>query len=94
MKKVGQTTSELRNRKDNICNLPLNFVYITREANKEISDDQIKDYVTKITDEARATLFIMSFTNTSYGEEFVKGILKDRFSALRGNIKSHISSLL
>mgnify|MGYP002515118958 CR=1 FL=1 len=42
MKKVGQTTSELRNRKDNICNLPLNFVYITREANKEISDEALE----------------------------------------------------
>lgn len=92
--KVGQTTAELRNNKEHICNSPLNFVYITKESNNEISDKQITDYVISITDEARQALHINAFTSGIYGDDFVKSLLKDRFSALRGDIRAHINSLL
>lgn len=92
--KVGQTTSELRNNKEHICNSPLNFVYITKESNNAISDKQITDYVISITDEARQALHINAFTSGTYSDDFVKNLLKDRFSALRGDIKAHITSLL
>lgn len=92
--KVGQTTAELRNDKDNICNSPLNFVYITKESNNEISDKKVEDYVSLITDEAKSALYISSYSSGSYDDDYVKGILRNRFTSLRGDIKSHITSLL
>lgn len=94
VKKVGQTTSELRNKREHICNSPLNFVLITKESNNEISDKQIKDYVQCITDEAKAALYISAFTSGEYNDDYVKSILRERFSSLRGDIRSHINELL
>lgn len=94
VKKVGQTTSELRNKKDNICNSPLNFVYITRESNNSISDKPISEYIKLITDESKQALHITTFTKDAYDDDYVKDILKNRFSGLRGDIKSHINSLI
>ena len=94
IKKVGQTTAELRKNKNNICNSPLNFVLITKDSNIEISDKNIEDYVKLITDEAKSALYITEFTNGIYNDTDVKNILRNRFIALRGDIKAHISSLI
>ena len=93
-KKVGESTAVLRKNKTHICNSPLNFVYITRNSNREISDKDLKAYADMITSEAKAALFITAFAGGAYDADFVKAILKDRFTYMKGDIKGHITSLL
>ena len=94
VKKIGQTTSELRNNEKHICNSPLNFVLITSNSNLEISDKPIRDYINLITDEAKAALYINHFDKEVYDDEYVRSILRSRYNSLKGDIKSHISDLL
>ena len=94
VKKVGESTSALRNADKNICNSPLNFVYITKKANKEISDESLKDYVQKINAEAKSKLHITAYTRADIPENQVKDILKERYDFLKGDIKDRIGTLL
>ena len=94
VKKVGESTTKLRNDEKNICNSPLNFVYITKKANKEISDEFLKDYVQKINAEAKAKLHITSYTKSDIPENQVKDILKERYDFLKGDIRDRIGTLL
>ena len=92
--KVGEMTSKLRSDPKNICNSPLNFVYITQEANKEISDAPLDVYIKKITDEAKAELHLSSYTNPNSKESDIKDLLKERYVSLKGKVKSRVGTLL
>ena len=92
--KVGEMTSKLRNDPKNICNSPLNFVYITQEANKEILDAPLDVYIKKITDEAKAELFLSAYTNPNSEEDEIRNLLENRYQFLRGNIRSKVEKLL
>ena len=63
VKKIGEVTAALRKNSKHICNSPLNFVYITKDANKEILADSLEVYAKKITVEAKSALFINSYTS-------------------------------
>ena len=92
--KVGEMTSKLRNDPKNICNSPLNFVYITQEANKEILDAPLDVYIKKITDEAKAELFLSAYTNPNSEEDEIRNLLENRYQFMRGNIRSKVEKLL
>lgn len=94
--KVFESTAKLRKDPKNICNSPLNFVFITSTANKAISNDSLETYALKLTDEAKSALHINSYNNASDTDtdKKVKDILKNRYSALKGDVKQHISDLL
>lgn len=94
--KVNESTTALRSDPKNICNSPLNFVLITKQANKEISDDSLDVYAAKICDEAKSALHINGYTGTAATDtdQKVKDILTVRFSALNGDVRDHISQLL
>ncbi|KAI4440806.1 DUF262 domain-containing protein [Schaedlerella arabinosiphila] len=96
VKKVGESAAQLRKNQKHICNSPLNFVYITKDSNKEISDDTIEEYVKEICDEAKSALYISAYTNIDLSDdgERIKKLLSNRFDALKGNIKQHIKNLL
>ena len=94
VKKVGESTKELRNDEKNICNSPLNFVYITKKANKEISDEALKDYVQKINAEAKSKLHITAYTSADIPKDQVRDILKERYDFLKGDIRDRIETLL
>lgn len=96
VRKVGETTEKLRNDPKHICNSPLNFVYITKESNKEISSDPLEVYINKICNEAKAILHIESCADkTSIDtDEKIKNLLGNRFTSLEGDIKNHIFNLL
>lgn len=94
VKLINESTSELRNDEKNICNSPLNFVYITKKSNDEISDDPLDVYITKITDEAKSALFIQSYVNPKSNSDEIKPILTARYTAFKGQIKSKVSKLL
>jgi hypothetical protein len=74
----------------------LNFVYITKQSNKAISDDPLDVYAQKLCSQARSALMISKYSAYSDGdtEDKVKAILKDRYDYLEGDIKQHISDLL
>ena len=94
--KINESTAALRSDSKNICNSPLNFVYITKQANKEISDDSLDVYAAKICDEAKSALHINGYTGPEVADtdQKVKAILESRFSALNGDVRNHISQLL
>ena len=94
VKKVGESTTELRKDEKNICNSPLNFVYITKKANKEISDEALKDYVQKINAEAKSKLHITAYTSADIPKDQVRNILKERYDFLKGDIRDRIETLL
>ena len=92
-KKIGEVTADLRKNPKHICNSPLNFVLITKEANKEISDEALDKYVTKITPEAKAELFITAYiTEDSVNtDEKIYGILENRFDMMNGLVRGTIN---
>lgn len=94
--KYGETTAALRGNRKHICNSPLNFVYITKQSNKAISDDSLDVYAQKLCSQARSALMISKYSAYSDGdtEDKIKAILKDRYDYLEGDIKQHISDLL
>ena len=96
VKTYGQSTRELRNNGNHICNSPLNFVYITKSANKKISDDPLDTYIHTITPEARTKLFLTAFQNkdSSATDDKIHNLLENRFTHLQGEIKDRIGVLL
>lgn len=97
VKKVGETTAGLRRNPANICNSPLNFVFITKTANREISDEALDSYVTKITKEAKSSLYIpTNYTSTTDIKvlDNVKAILSQRFDYFAGILMEDIGKLL
>lgn len=92
--KVGEMTSKLRNDPKNICNSPLNFVYITQEANKEILDAPLDVYIKKITDEAKTELHLSAYKNPNSEESEIKELLRNRYAMLKGDIKAKVGKLL
>ena len=94
-KKVGEITADIRKNPRHICNSPLNFVYVTKAANKDISDDALDAYEKKIQPAAKAALFISSYTPASHDTEIkVRGLLESRYSMMQGTISGEINDLL
>ncbi|WP_026835197.1 DUF262 domain-containing protein [Eubacterium xylanophilum] len=96
VKKIGESTSELRKNRKHICNSPMNFVLITRDSNKEISDDSLVEYAKKLCPQARAALHISKYNKAIEGEDCkeIKEILEDRFDYLLGDLQHHVNELL
>ena len=95
-KKVGEVTADIRKDQKHICNSPLNFVLITKEANKIISDDALDIYAKKITSEAKSALNITSYVSedSASTKEKIHNILDNRFEMLKGNVLATINSRL
>ena len=86
----GQSSQLLRKDPGNICNSPLNFVYITKSANNAISDDALDVYIKKITNAAKASLHISGYTANGSPDS----ILDARFDTVQGDIVNRITKLL
>lgn len=95
-KKVGEVTADLRKDPKHICNSPLNFVLITKEANKIISDDALDVYAKKITPGAKSALNITSYVSedSASTKEKIHSILENRFEMLNGNVVTTINNKL
>lgn len=92
--KVGESASELRNKKDHICNSSLNFVFITKGANKKISDEPVNTYAKKLCDEARAALLISQYNDILDTDDKIEKVLAQRYDFLIGDVKAHVKQLL
>ena len=85
----------MRKQNNHICNSPLNFVFITKKANKEISDDPIDVYEKRIQPAAKSALYITSYTAAAINsEQKVHEILENRFDMLYGEITGEINNLM
>ena len=91
--KVGDSTKDLRNKNSSIYNSPLNFVLITKNSNRDISDKSLHDYAQSLTVEAKAKLYISNYDG-KVDDLTTKSYLKNRYSMLNGVIRSHIAGLL
>ena len=97
VKKIGDmNTVKMRKDDSNICNSPLNFVYITASSNRKISDFSLKDYVGCIDATARTKLHITAYSSAENGDtsEKIHNILAERYDRLYGEIQGHINTLL
>lgn len=96
VKKIGESTKGLRDNNAHICNSPLNFVYITSQANSIISDKSLTDYINDVRDEARSELHLNGYHSVTDADtdEKIKALLHTRYCDLKGDIKKEISKLL
>lgn len=94
--KISESTEELRKRDDNICNSPLNFVYISDLANKAILDKSLNDYEHAIENTAKAQLHISNYPdqNDIKQEQKVLKWLEERYKLIQGEIQTKIEDLL
>lgn len=94
--KIGESTDKLRSDKENIINSPLNYVFITDDTNKVISDDTLEQYENAITDEAKSELSIVNYPKTDdlKNNDKVKAWMKERHKLVKGAIKSRVKKLL
>ena len=95
VKKIGELTSKLRDDKSNICNSPMNFVLITKNANKEILEDPLAVYINKITLQARSKFHFASvFTDPPYTDDQIHSFLEGRYNGVKGEIMEEVTNLL
>lgn len=96
VKNIKESSKKLRKDKKSICNSPINFVYITSDSNKRISDKEIDTYANMITNSAKSSLFISNYTNLSNTgiDEKSYEILEQRFNNIDGEVRNHINSLM
>jgi hypothetical protein len=92
--KLGQTTALLRKNTKHICNSPMNFIYITKTENNDISDRKINDYIQYITDEAKASLNLKKIKGDKYSDNDILEFLEQRFDAAKCDIKKHVDMLI
>ena len=92
--KLGQTTALLRKNTKHICNSPMNFIYITKSENNDISDRKINDYIQYITDEAKSALNLKKIKDDNYSDNDILEFLEQRFDAAKGDIKKHVDMLI
>ena len=94
VKKLGQLSVELRKNTKHICNSPMNFIYITKSENKDISNRKINDYIQHITDEAKSSLCLKKIKNDNYTDDDILEFLEDRFDYAKGMIKNRVNKLV
>lgn len=98
---IDESNKEIRSNKTHILNSPLNITYISKEANRRISDLQPKEYLEKLTD---ATLtgheissnfiHLLKSISDEYSMESYIPVLEDRFDTIKRKIKTELENLI
>lgn len=90
-----QSTEKLRKDTSNICNSPLNFVYITSAANKKISKDDYNTYIKKISDTAKSALKLDNFKEVECKTNInLQLFFENRHKLVQSDIKKRVEDLL
>jgi len=97
-RRIGESTKELRKNKNHILNSPLNLVYISECANREISNLNIEIYLEqlgdKITDNCLTTERNFYKKRDDEDEnDFYKRLLEKRYEKIKETIKYEIREL-
>ena len=90
---IGESAARLRSDQDNLLNSPLNFIYITKETNKKISDMKLEDYSTHIQGTCINALSFNPPFKTETRED-IYAILEGRFRAFESKLQSRFIELI
>lgn len=93
VKKIKESTSKLR-KQESIYNSPLNFIYITDTANKEISSKSVQDYENEISNTAAVELDFDGYGKVEKTKEGVREILASRYKKLDAKLNGRVENLL
>ncbi len=94
IKKMGELTDYIRKNPKSVVNSPLNFILITKKANKDILELPLSVYEEKICSEARSALCLATYNKPDVDENNISDILEHRFNYIQGIIKNEIQMLL
>ncbi|AFZ29914.1 protein of unknown function DUF262 [Gloeocapsa sp. PCC 7428] len=98
---IGESTTTIRKDPRHLLNSPLNLTYISKDANREISDLAPRRYLEQLTD-ATVTgheisshmIELLHGCPDEYEPEFYKNVLRDRFNTLKRSVKTELESLI
>lgn len=94
LQKLSKSSEEYRKNDGYFLNSPFNFIYITDDENKAISDDKLSDYVKKINDyETRSVLGFNGRISVN-NEEECREELENRCNNFIGSLMQHLGHLL
>lgn len=93
---IGTSSKTLRNDKKHFLNSPLNYLYITANANTYISSKSLAEYAQLIPVGARLSNvgFATTNINSNSTENEREEALEQRFDAVNGNVQQHVGCLL
>ena len=99
--KIGESTKQLRKEDKNICNSPMNFVYITKRENDLIGSKDMNQYIASANPMALECLQIdaiapddVSIDDQKTTNSKIKTKLSRRFDRLQNSIKLRIEDCL
>ncbi len=98
---IGESSKRMRDDKNHLLNSPLNLSYISREANRTISDLRPKIYLTKLTNAtlsgheiSPSFIKLISSLPETFKLDYYQSILKERFDTLKRVIQTELESLI
>lgn len=93
---IKDSTDKLRNNKTSYLNLPMNFVYITSDANKEISAKSLSEYSSMLPNYSSVNNLGFSNVNIDASSSDNEKIdaLKTRFDNFKAKLLSDINALI
>ena len=72
----------------------MNFIYITDEENKSISDDKLSDYQMRVNNPSTRMLLGFAGNLDTSTEECCKSVLENRFDHINGQVRQQIDTLI
>lgn len=88
---IGETTKSLRNKKNNPYNSPLNMLYISKSANKRISNMDYQTY--SQTQEVMNVITNLGCLTTFDENTSINTFLEERYKKLFGSLENRLNSL-
>lgn len=89
-KKIGESTKDIRKNPYDIHNSPLNFIYITRTSNSDISDMKFSDYSQD--EKVKNALATIHYNSVIDGVD-IYTFIKSRFKAVENELNKHLDLL-
>lgn len=99
---IGENTKSLRNDKKNLLNSPLNLTYISKKANKQITDKDPSRYLSGLSEtivdghqiSTNMIRKIKESRPSNYDEKFYTKVFQNRFDTLKRAVKVELESLI
>lgn len=98
---IEESTAEIRKNNNHLLNSPLNLTYISKKANREISDLPPKIYLEKLTDItvdkheiSTHMIELLKKIKDEYDDTFYEKVIKERFQTIKRSIKKELEDLI
>lgn len=95
-KKIKESSEALRKDKEHILNSVLNRAKISKQANRDISDLKLDEYMKEVNEICRISYCIsadLSKKETENNEEYYKRLIEDRYKRIREKLLEELHSL-